>query len=259
MLLLRHLLERASRRLVFSRRLPPSFGGRRLWVTPAAALAYYRPISLTRWRDLFDFATECVAPGDCVWDVGANLGVFAFAAAHRAGPGGEVLALEAEPWLAELMRRSAAEVAPAAAHVRVLCAAAAAAVGTEDFGTVARARSGSHLLSSSGADPQLVGEVIATHPVLTTSLDWLAERRRAPAAIKIDVEGAELAVLRGATRLLREQRPRLLLEVYEASADEVTALLHAAGYTLYDFGRGWAAREPVTRARYHTLALPRDL
>lgn len=74
--------------------------------------------------------------------------------------------------------------------------------------------------------------------------------------MKIDVEGAELPVLRGAPRLLREHRPRLLLEVYDAAADAVTALLHEAGYTLFDFGQGWTARRPVARATYHTLALP---
>lgn len=258
MSLLRTGLERISRRLVLSRRLPATFGGRALQVTPGAALAYWYPLDGGRWRDLFDFAEHCVKPGDCVWDVGANLGVFGFAAAHRTGSTGEVLALEADPWLADLMRRSVAAPAPAAAPVEVLCAAAAAAVGLENFATPERARSGSHLASAAGASEALVGRTIATNPVVTLSLDWLLERRRAPAVVKIDVEGAELPVLQGATQLLRRHRPRLLLEVYEASADAITALLRDAGYELYDFSAGWAARRRVDRAVYHTLALPKS-
>lgn len=255
--LLRNCLERVSRRLVFRRRLPARHGGRHLWVTPGAALAYYHRLDERRWRDLFDFATNCVSPGDCVWDVGANLGVFGFAAAHRAGSAGEVLAIEADPWLVDLMRRSASEPAPRHAPVQVLACAADAGVGLEEFATPERTRSGSHLVSSLGTSPALVGRTVATNPVLTVSLDWLAARRRKPDTLKIDVEGSELAVLRGATQLLRTTRPRLLLEVYETSADSVTALLYEAGYELFDFGAGWSGRRHVNRAVYHTLALPR--
>lgn len=254
---LRTCLERVSRRLVFTRRLPAGLGGRRLWVTPAAALVYYRPLKGERWRDLFDFAARCVDPGACVWDVGANLGVFAFAAAHHAGSRGEVLAVEADIWLADLIRRSALEPAPGAAPVQALACAISSAVGLEAFCTTARARAGSHLASAAGSGASLVGLAVATNPVVTVSLDWLLERRRSPAVVKIDVEGAELAVLQGATRLLHEHRPRLLIEVYEKSADQVTRLLHAAGYELFDFTAGWEARRPVSRAVYHTLALPR--
>ena len=254
---LRTCLERVSRRLVFTRRLPARLGGRRLWVTPAAALVYYRPLKGARWRDLYDFASHCVKPGDCVWDIGANLGVFAFAAAHHAGNQGEVLAVEADIWLADLIRRSARESAPGAAPVQALACAVSVAVGLESFCTTARARSGSHLASAPGSGESLVGLAVATNPVITVSLDWLLERRRGPAVVKIDVEGAELSVLQGATRLLHEQRPRLLIEVYEKSADQITSLLHAAGYELFDFTAGWEARQPVARAVYQTLALPR--
>lgn len=257
MSLLRRCLERVSRRVVLTRRLPARFGGRQLWVTPGAALAYYQRLEGHRWRDLFDFAGHGVAPGDCVWDVGANLGVFAFAAAHRAGPPGEVLAVEADPWLVDLMRRTVAASAPVSAPVQVLCCAVSSGPGLDEFVTPERGRSGSHLASSPGASEELIGRPAGSHPVLTVSLDWLLELRRKPDAIKIDVEGAELVVLQGARNLLHTHRPRVLVEVYDASADAVTTLLHEAGYTLFDFGAGWPALRPVERAVYQTLALPR--
>lgn len=256
MSLWRICLSRLSRRLVLTRRLPPRFGVRRLRVSPGAALAYFHPLTEARWRDLFDFAWHGVGPGECVWDIGANLGVFAFAAAHRAGPTGEVLAIEPDPWLADLMRQSAQQTAPLAAPVHILSCAVSDGIGVESFSTPSLARSGSHLTAVAGAGKALVGETAALNPVITVHLDWLLERRRKPDAIKIDVEGAELAVLQGARILLRNHRPRLLIEVYERSADAITALLHEEGYALFDFSSGWPG-SPVTRAVYQTLALPR--
>jgi hypothetical protein len=53
----------------------------------------------------------------------------------------------------------------------------------------------------------------------------------APDFVKIDVEGAEESVLRGADRLLREARPTLLTEVRVGeSCEHVPALLRERGY-----------------------------
>jgi hypothetical protein len=49
--------------------------------------------------------------------------------------------------------------------------------------------------------------------------------------IKIDAEGAEVEILRGATRLLGEYRPRLLIEVHSLELEtSCNALLRHAGY-----------------------------
>jgi hypothetical protein len=54
-----------------------------------------------------------------------------------------------------------------------------------------------------------------------------------PALVKIDVEGAEADVLRGATATLRTHRPLLLLEVHHVRAmHEVDDVLRAAGYSV---------------------------
>lgn len=253
---LRQLAAKLSRRLVLRRRLPDRFGGAQLLVSPGAALTYFYSLDRANWHDLYEFADHAIQPGDTVWDVGANLGVFGFAAAHRAGPAGRVLAIEADPWLVDLMRRSARNPRPGAASVEVLCIAAADQCAVQSFETPEWTRSGSHLASSEGASETLVGRSIESHPVVSITLDWLAQRRPAPAVLKLDVEGSELAVLQGAEQLLARHRPKILLEVYERSAPAVAELLHRHGYTLYDMGRGWAAKEKITHPAYQTLALP---
>ena len=90
--------------------------------------------------------------------------------------------------------------------------------------------------------------------MLTITLDWLLEQGVAPNVLKIDVEGAESNVLRGAKRVLAEAQPVVLIEVYEDSRPEVTEMLLRNDYKLYD----WDAkpRVRIEKACFNTLAVP---
>lgn len=69
--------------------------------------------------------------------------------------------------------------------------------------------------------------------VRTAALDGLlaAGKIRPPSVIKIDVEGAELLVLRGASKLLAIYRPTLFMEIHSPQlAHDCRALLEATGY-----------------------------
>lgn len=70
----------------------------------------------------------------------------------------------------------------------------------------------------------------------------------------VDVEGHEASVLRGAHKLLTEVRPVVLCEVSHQNSDEVTAILHTAGYELY--GAEVVPHPRTTRAWFQTLAIP---
>ena len=63
--------------------------------------------------------------------------------------------------------------------------------------------------------------------------------------VKIDVEGTELAVLRGARRLLAEARPLLVFEVWpQRDRRAIFSLLGDAGYRVQPLGhvvRAWPA------------------
>jgi FkbM family methyltransferase len=202
---------------------------------------------------LFRLAAELVRPGAVVWDVGANVGLFSFAAAHLAGARGSVAAFEADSWLVGLLRRSAAIQPPSSAPVQVVPAAVAGSCGLRSFNISSRSRSSSFL---SGYGSSQAGAVAERQTVVALSLDWVAERLPPPDVLKIDVEGAELEVLEGATRLLEARRPVLLCEVSAPRSAEVAALLRGRGYRVLDGDEAPARRGDLAAAPWTTLALP---
>ncbi len=203
---------------------------------------------------LLKMVAELVRPGMMVWDLGANVGLFAFAAAFAAGPSGRVLAVEADGWLAGLIERSAREAPVSHAPVEVLAAAVSDLPGTAEFCIARRGRSGNHLQSVSGSTQ--TGGTREVHQVAAVTPDTLLSRSPAPQVVKIDVEGAEILCLHGAARLLREVRPVLFCEVAEENAEEAGTLLHDYGYALFDAATPAGRRQPLERAVWNTLALP---
>ena len=248
--LARALLERFSRDRILKRHLPKDLGSVPILVSPDSILRLWRP---SVDSDLFDFAREFVQPGNVVWDIGANVGVLSMAAAQRAGSSGQVVAVEADIWLAGLLSKSAAMQPATSARIQVLTAAAADSLGVARFNIAQRGRA-SNFLDHAGGSTQS-GGIRETVSVITLTLDWLLVMGFAPPQVlKIDVEGAESSVLSGAERVLAEARPVILCEVYGPSSAFVTELLHRHGYTLFD----WDAKPRVQTdyAFYNTLAIP---
>jgi FkbM family methyltransferase len=249
------MLEKLSRRRVLQRRLPPEHGGHALRVSPDASMKFWLPGLAAADPQLLSWAASLVRPGDTVWDVGANVGLFAFAAAFAAGPSGSVLALEADEWLAGLLRESARTAPAAYARVEVLAVAASDAPGFANFLIANRGRAGNHLEAVHGSTQ--TGGAREVRRVETVTLDGLLDRfPTRPAVVKIDVEGAEVQCLRGAERLLAEVRPALLCEVTRENAEAVREILHRHRYTLFDASAPADRREPIALPAWNTLALP---
>ncbi|MCS6877659.1 MAG: FkbM family methyltransferase, partial [Geminicoccaceae bacterium] len=209
--MLRRSLEWLARGRTIVRRLPREMGAARLHLTPDSQLKYLRPGRAGFEAKLLAQVAILVKPSTPVWDIGANVGVFAFAAAGLAGASGRVLAVEPDPWLFGLLQRSrAANRVRGLAEIELLCAAVADRPSVARFGIAARGRASNALLGLGGSRTGGVREELL---VPTVTLDQLLEASFAPELVTIDVEGAELLALRGAERLLREVRPRLLIEV----------------------------------------------
>jgi FkbM family methyltransferase len=247
---LRRAVERASHRVVVRRRLPPPFASARIYVSTEGGLRYLARAMAGVDPALLQLAAEVVQPGDTVWDIGANMGLFSFAAAVAAGPEGRVLAVEPDTELAGLLRRSAAEGA-GRAPVEVLPAAVSDDLSVARFHVARRNRATSHL---AGFGSAMAGGVRSTQLVPTVTLDWLAARFPVPDVLKIDVEGAELAVLSGGAGVLARS-PTVICEVCAQNADAVTGILASHRYTLYDGERRRGDRVPVPAAPFNTLAV----
>lgn len=152
-MLVRSALERATHRIIVRRRLPTQFGKTQVYVSSEGGLRYLIRDMSDVDPGLLRLAADEVKPGDAVWDVGANIGLFSFAAAAAAaaGPSGQVLAVEPDTALAGLLRRSAA-LNQAHAPVQVLPAAASAEVSVARF-HIARGVTGRPAISTGTAPP----------------------------------------------------------------------------------------------------------
>jgi len=250
--MLRAIAERLSARLVLRRRLPRQFGGGPVLVSAAGGLKYLvRPLGAVDPM-LLRVAERFVQVNTCVWDIGANVGLFTFAAAARAGRGGRVFALEADNWCVALLRRTA-RLGGDRAPVTVISAAVAENPGIREFQIAARARASNALR---GYGHSQMGGVAEMQTVISVSLDWLAGFLPPPQVLKIDVEGAEAEVLRGATALFSTCRPIVLCEVARVNVAEVSEFLLSRGYELFDADSADMTAS-LPRATLNTLCIPR--
>ena len=251
--MIRQLAERLARGRTLRRTL--LVAGRRvpIHISPDAQLKYLKPGARAFDADLLELAERRLSADSVVWDVGSNVGTFAVAAAAVAQEG-RVFAIEADIWLAGLLRRTAAEPAYAG-RIEVVPCAVAASAGVARFAIAARGRA-SNALEQGGGRSQMGGvrEVVLVPTLpLDTLLDWLPP----PSFVKIDVEGAELAVLQGAERLLREVRPSIYIEVDEASAEAVFALFTRHNYAGFDPANDPGADRALDACMENTLFVPR--
>lgn len=218
------------------RRLPPrarSLGhGQTLFIDPSDYDGLrYLVHGVTPGDPIGSFLSQVLAPGDGFVDVGANVGIYSLIASRHVGDAGRVLAIEASPATFEKLR--VVESDPRRNIVARHCAVADA-VGVTSFFIGPGDHSGMSSLRDLGtAATQRIS-------VPTETLDRLLADWEQVRLIKIDVEGAELGVLRGAAGVIDRHRPVLLLELtpafLETFGDSVAALL---GFMA---GRGYACR-----------------
>jgi FkbM family methyltransferase len=253
--LLRSLVEYLARGVVLRRRLPADFDRTPLFVSPDAQLKYLSVGEGAFDERLLNVAREFIGESDVVWDVGANVGVFTFAAASKA-KSGQVLALEPDLWLAMLIERSARLKRNRELNVSVLAAACSDHDGAATFLIAERGRA-SNALEAAGGRSQM-GGVRQRKVVPQLRLDTLLGSFPPPTFVKIDVEGAELDVLKGASKLLQQVRPKLFVEVGEANRQGVTAILRDADYRLFDVASPPAERTPLETCPFNTLAIPAE-
>jgi FkbM family methyltransferase len=172
---------------------------------------------------------RAIQPGATVFDVGANLGAYTLLFGQWVGANGRVVAFEPSPASqAGLLRH--VQMNDLVDRVEIVRAAVTDRVGTADF-HVDRFGGASSLYTAGQAAPTTV-------TVETTTLDaFCAARGLTPNVLKVDVEGAELEVLRGAREVLSSPQLSTFVELHPSvwsargfSAAEVARELHGLGF-----------------------------
>lgn len=173
---------------------------RKKWIKGAGPNAY--------WVGTYEAArvrafTDAITQGSVVYDVGANVGIYALIASLRAGDTGRVYAFEPLDRNLRYLHRHI--TLNNVVNCTVIENAVCKEEGTRRFSAAA--------WESSMAKLSPDGE----RSVPSTTLDscvYGEKRLRPPDILKIDVEGAELEVLEGGTKALGEFHPKVFLEIH---------------------------------------------
>ncbi len=186
--------------------------------------------------------------GATVVDAGAHLGFHTLALASCVGPSGRVFAFEPAPTAGALLDRTLRR--NHLPQVERLALALSDRQGTATLRQTANAAM-NHLVPAnpSSTEPQ------DTTQVQTTTLDhWASERAlQRLDLLKIDVEGGELALLRGGRQTLEQFRPTLVCELHShpslpARPSQVVAELRGQNYEVDRLGPGLELDEAVALA-----------
>lgn len=204
------------------------------------------------------FFIRSLCPDSCVLDIGAYIGQYTLLAAKYA-PYGHVLAFEPHP---ESFARLRAHVV----RNRLSNVFAFQEAVGEQQGVLPLTLSGQAF--DSALRPQGQADIGNTNAieVRVTTLDEVIQEHGLPKVdlMKIDVEGAEGKVLKGAERVLRAFRPLLIVEVdrhreavWEDSPESIWAMLDQYGYDLYIL-EGWRIY-PLSHVKDYAnlIAIPR--
>ena len=222
-----------------------------LKIDPSGANAGYAlGTTESRVQDVF---AENVKPGMVVWDVGANIGFYSLIASRLVGDG-EVVAFEPLPVNLRALARNLE--LNAITNVRLVEVALGERAGTAELQLLA---SQTWAKLDTSADTAFQQEAVASSviEVQVSTLDAQLLELSPPDFVKIDIEGAEVAALRGAPTLLGEHRPTILCELHGTN-DAVCDLLESHDYELQ------VVETPELRPReakwdVHILALPRGV
>jgi FkbM family methyltransferase len=180
-----------------------------------------------------------------VIDIGANIGYFAVLMSNLIGPEKRVFAFEPQARIVERLRRNIALNPPC--NVEVFPMALSDRAGTVIFNVPPIGKESYGSIHANGRF-----DVMATVEVQTERLDDVMSKLGNPeiGLIKMDAEGAELPILRGAEKLLTSpRRPALIFEANEDNCKpfgycvfDLLQYVHNLGYKLRQLdGEDWIA------------------
>ena len=191
--------------------------------------------TVAKWEPLSIMEAE---ESDIIVDVGANVGYYTLRLSPLVGKNGKVLAIEAEPESCEILKKNCELNKLSNVEVQNFAI-------TDKKGTVTLYTSGTH----SGANSIFSDSEKLTRDSLTvpsTTLDDLLDDKYPVINwMKIDVEGAELKVLRGSSNTLKHTK-KIIVELHEhilkqnnENPEAVVELLRNSGFKIKLFEEYW--------------------
>lgn len=191
--------------------------GKKLQISPRSEKFY--------WAGQYEIEVQraiesLLSPGDTFWDVGAHIGFFSLIAAERVTQSGAVHAFE--PYAPSRRRLEANLRLNGVGNVYVHPLGLAASSGVAKM-YAARESLMWTLVRGLGADSDV--------QVSCTTLDEQSTLLGPATLIKVDVERAELDVLRGGTSLLASERPPVLIVEFTNAAIRAEAMAVCPGWT----------------------------
>lgn len=176
-------------------------------------------------KDYVKAFTQYLRPGFVVFDIGAHAGYFTLNASRIVGNEGQVFAFEPLPHNISLLKK----------HLRLNSCTNVTLFETAVAGTSGRKR----FISRNSFMGHLSGKGELEVEVITLDGLMLQKNFVVPHAIKIDVEGHDYWVLKGAEKLIRENRPTLFISTHgKNNRDRVLQLLEDWQYQLTMIGQG---------------------
>jgi FkbM family methyltransferase len=198
-----------------------------------------------------------VKPSSVVLDIGANIGIHTMLLAELVGPSGRVLSFEPTEYAVRKLRRNLDLNSRLAERVTLFHCFLAA----KDEGDVPDSIYSSWpLTKSEGLHNKHLGLPMPTNAAPARSIDRILAELDGPHVdlVKIDVDGFECEVLRGAAALLRHSRPIFMMELspyvleeHGSSLEELLSFFVPNGYRFFHERTG--RQLPSVAAELHRL------
>lgn len=209
-------------------------------------------------RHVTDYFTHNLKPGDTFLDIGTHIGLMSLVAARAVGPAGQVHSFEPGEKQRRLLLKNIQH--NRFNHIKVNPIALSDHAGEGIFQSGPTENLGQSKVKDSGEGVRVqllpLDQYVAQNNI--QKID----------AIKVDVEGAELRVFKGAAESIKRFKPRFI--VYECideiakefgtSVAEINDFVVSLGYDLYRWGsveRKLVKPDVFTRCPFDYFALPR--
>jgi FkbM family methyltransferase len=239
----------ASVGLFFNRKLPTYYQGYWIW------------LPRKNWSSLFSRYEPHIGraiknhlrAGDTFWDIGANIGWFSLLARKIVGSNGKVVSFEPSLDVFNLLSANTRGLH----SIRVIQCGVGSADMVAFFAAQGASSSASFVEEVTKINQYyLPNTPIQKVEVNVRKIDSLMEEFGRPHLVKIDVEGFELEVLKGATGLLSTTRPPLIMEIHPLQLN----LSGGNEALLFEFlkrhGYGWEVIDRNPNSLYSIVAKP---